>query len=235
MISKTASAQSDPNKPAGLDNRPQIEKKVFIHYKKDHVKPENPGGGKNKAPSCYGFLAKGAYWKTPPVNIVIDPDNLDGLHQNFIVQAVNTAFNQWGQYTPSGLVGGYEIVYDADWDGDSPDGSNEIVFDSYPNNGVIAVTVIWGYFSGPIQTREILEFDILFNDYFTWGDAQSNSSLMDVQNIATHELGHGLGLDDIYQTACSDVTMYGYSTEGETKKQTLEPADIAGIQKLYGI
>ena len=57
---------------------------------------------------------------------------------------------------------------------------------------------------------------------------------MDLENIATHELGHGLGLGDLYKDACSDVTMFGYSTEGETKKRTLEPADIAGIQELYG-
>ena len=41
------------------------------------------------------------------------------------------------------------------------------------------------------------------------------------------------GLIDIYDSACSEVTMYGYGTEGETKKRTLEPTDIAGIQTLY--
>jgi hypothetical protein len=28
--------------------------------------------------------------------------------------------------------------------------------------------------------------------------------------------------------------MYGYSQEGETKKRTLDQADITGIQALYG-
>ncbi|PJA83788.1 MAG: peptidase M10A and M12B matrixin and adamalysin, partial [Candidatus Nealsonbacteria bacterium CG_4_9_14_3_um_filter_37_29] len=56
----------------------------------------------------------------------------------------------------------------------------------------------------------------------------------DLQNIATHELGHGVGLGDVYETACSEVTMYGYSNYGETQKRTLEAPDITGLQTLYG-
>jgi len=56
---------------------------------------------------------------------------------------------------------------------------------------------------------------------------------MDLQNIATHEFGHGVGLNDVYQTDCSLVTMYGYSDYGETQKRTLEPPDINGLLTLY--
>jgi hypothetical protein len=57
--------------------------------------------------------------------------------------------------------------------------------------------------------------------------------VMDLQNIATHELGHAVGLDDIYTSTCSEVTMYGYSTYMETKKRTLEQPDIKGISGIY--
>lgn len=53
------------------------------------------------------------------------------------------------------------------------------------------------------------------------------------ESIATHELGHSVGLDDLYDGSCSEQTMYGYATEGETKKRTLEAGDIAGVQELY--
>lgn len=74
----------------------------------------------------------------------------------------------------------------------------------------------------------------MFDTDFTWGDATIDPAVMDLQNIATHEIGHGAGLDDVYDLACSEVTMYGYSDYGETKKRTLEEPDITGIQELYG-
>ncbi len=63
----------------------------------------------------------------------------------------------------------------------------------------------------------------------------ASSGVMDVQNIATHELGHGFGLADLYKEAQSEQTMYGYGSIGETEKRTLESGDIAGIQVLYGV
>jgi hypothetical protein len=93
-------------------------------------------------------------------------------------------------------------------------------------------TVIWGYFSGPPRWREIVEFDILFNTEFSWGDADVDDYVMDLQSIATHELGHGAGLDDIYN--CELETMYGYASYGEITKRDLHTGDKAGIQDLYG-
>jgi len=102
------------------------------------------------------------------------------------------------------------------------------------------VTIIWGYFSGPPQLRQIIEFDIMFDIDFTWGDAGVTSEttlgdtdVMDLQNIATHEFGHGAGLADLYSSSASEETMYGYSIYGETKKRTLYIGDIEGIKKLY--
>ena len=55
---------------------------------------------------------------------------------------------------------------------------------------------------------------------------------MDFENIATHELGHtvGMGHPSDY---CTEETMFRFASAGETKKQTLEAGDIAGISKLY--
>ncbi len=80
----------------------------------------------------------------------------------------------------------------------------------------------------------MVESDILFDTDFNWGDAKTDPSLMDIQNIATHEIGHTLGLSDLYTKSCVNVTMYGYSTEGDVEKRSLEPADIAGLLSIYG-
>ena len=114
------------------------------------------------------------------------------------------------------------------------DGINTVTFGDVGDTGVIAVTNVWGYFSGPVQLRELVEWDMLLNDAsFTFGDATLDASKMDFLNIFTHEQGHSTGLNDQYSGSCSLVTMYGYSTEGEIIKRTLESPDIKGIQTLY--
>lgn len=215
---------------------PGLERMVFIHYKKGSAKPPWAGGGKDKNPQkCYGFLAKGAMWKDLPQDYVIDPDNPDGLSQSFITSAISQGAEEWDANTSANLFGNYTINHNASWDSSAPDGKNELLFGDYQQANVIAITIAWGYFSGPPQMREIIEFDILFDTDFSWGDATINSEVMDLQNIATHEIGHGAGLGDLYESSCAEETMYGYSSEGETKKRDLNSGDIVGIQKLYGM
>ena len=108
-----------------------------------------------------------------------------------------------------------------------------MVFWDYPEPWVIWVTVTWWFFSWPPKSREIVEFDILFDEDFTWWDASINSNLMDYQNIATHELWHGLWLADLYTWECAEETMYGYSGNWDIIKRSLNSWDIVWIQSLY--
>lgn len=215
-----------------------LERIVFVHYQGRGGKPEGKGK-KPKEAKCYDFL--GAKWKNEdlPVDYVIDP-TYSGLLQDFVVDAVSEGAIEWDSWTSSALFGSYEVVDDGSWDIDAPDGRNESVFADYDEPGVIAVTVIWGYFIGKPSNRRIVEFDILFDTDWPWGyagptdeDELGDIDIMDLQNIATHELGHGVGLADVYEDACSEVTMYGYSTYGETKKRTLADPDITGLLELY--
>lgn len=228
-ILSTAIAKRPGNTP------PPLEKRVFIHYRKGNARPPWAGGGKDKGDTgTYKLLAKGVKWKNYPVTYVIDPDNPYNLTQAEIVSAFTASAEEWDDHTGTELFGSYTIDTGATWDDDAPDGRNELLFDDYPDSGVIAVTIIWGYFSGPPPTREIIEFDILFNTDFTWGDATEDPTVMDLINIATHELGHGAGLADLYDSGTNEETMYGYSGYGETSKRDLFTGDIAGIQELYG-
>jgi hypothetical protein len=205
-----------------------LERVDFIHY----AKPDNPGNSnKPKGPkgeeTCYKTL--GVKWKALPVNYIINPTNEDGLSEYFVTNTIATAAETWDAETASELFNdSYGVDTSAEYGVQNYE--NAIVFGDMNDDNIIGVTSIWYTRRG----KQLVEFDIKFNDYYLWGLATS-SSIMDLQNIAVHELGHGAGLDDIYNDNCSAVTMYGYSGEGDIEKRDLEPADISGIQKLYGI
>jgi len=225
-----------------------IEKIVYIHYKKGYGKPDvKPEKPLKDDEGDYTLLVKGAKWLETSIDYVIDPDNPYHLSEEFITGAIFASAEEWDFWTSANLFGSYSVDYSASWDGwaySEPDGRNEFIFGDYPVDNVIAVCVVWGYFGGPPSGRYIEEFDIMFDTDFTWGDMgdtiegdgvpEISTEIMDLQNIATHEFGHGLGLGDLYNRKTTDETMYGYSRGGETKKRTLYLGDIAGIQFLYG-
>jgi hypothetical protein len=214
------SDQSDPSTiiEYGKGKEAGLIKVIKIHYVKSIEK-----GKPSKTTTCYQL---GGWKWTTPITYTINP-NYGGLTPNFIVNAIQNADKTWDDKTSktiftSPVTGAYP------WN--SYDGKNSISFGNYASSGVIAVTVTWyNRF-----TKVAVESDILFDTDFTWGDATTTPSVMDLQNIATHEIGHTLGLNDLYSSPCSPVTMYGYSGYGETQKRTLETPDITGLQKIYG-
>ncbi len=206
-----------------LQGKQDLERVDFIHYKK-----AAGGFGKPARPdACYKLM--GVKWSALPVAYVINPTNPSGLSEAFVISAVSTSAEVWDVATSKELFNNaYAVDYGAHYGVQNY--VNAIVFGDYADNNVIAVTSVW--FSR--RSKQIVEFDMLFNVKYVWGDATVNSSVMDLQNIATHELGHSVGLSDLYTSSCSAVTMYGYSSNGETSKRTLEQPDVAGLQKMYG-
>ena len=88
-------ALRDPPDLSGL--LPELERRVFIHYRRGAVRPDNPGGGNGNGngkedppeeePStstCFSFLANGAGWNaeepyvsTFPINSPVDTWNYE--------------------------------------------------------------------------------------------------------------------------------------------------------------
>jgi hypothetical protein len=172
----------------------------------------------------------GVKWKTLPVKYVINPTNPDGLSEEFVTNTIAASAEAWDTATSAELFDdSYSVDHGARYGVQNY--KNAIVFGDYPEPNVIGVTSVWYTRRG----RQIVEFDMELDTDYTWGDATtSNATVMDLQNIVTHELGHGVGMNDIYSGACSEVTMYGYSGYNDIKKRTLESADIVGLQKMYG-
>lgn len=144
------------------------------------------------------------------------------------LEAIQAAFQTWNDVSNAG----FDFTYGGPTTATLPslflpNGSNEIMWVDY-DTGSIATNLTWFY----VVSLEIVESDIYFNDLYDWG-TDSSPLMMDVQNVATHELGHSLRLLDLYGTADSEKTMYGLGDYGVTKARTLEPDDIAGIRWIY--
>jgi hypothetical protein len=209
------------------ENSQPLEKIEFIHWKKDFAK----GGGGAKAATCYSFLTSTKVkWQTLPVSYKINPVNPQGLTKDFVTTAVSKAAETWDAATSRELMANKYVVDPSAAYG-VQNYQNAIVFGNYPTPGVIAVTSVWYN----RYTKSIVEFDMMFDTDFSWGNGVSDPSKMDLENIAAHEFGHAVGLGDIYTASCSAVTMYGYSDYGDIQKRTLESADITGLRGLYGI
>ena len=122
----------------------------------------------------------------------------------------------------------------------SLDGKNIITW-GRTQGTALAVTYIWYNKSTGIAT----EVDTIMNSKFSWSWSDpttwtspdttcANANAYDAQDILTHELGHWLGLNDMYNaTNYQNATMYGYGSKAEIKKDTLSTGDVAGIGAIY--
>jgi hypothetical protein len=82
----------------------------------------------------------------------------------------------------------------------------------------------------------VRDVDLALNTAHHWdrlAAAVKNSDTYDVQSIFTHELGHWLGLEDIYRARDTAQTMYGVVEFGEIRKRTLALGDVLGVQAAY--
>jgi hypothetical protein len=219
----------------GKDNDRVLAKVTFIHFRKGHAKPSGgPGGGKKQPQGYYSYIAQGAKWRSAEP-FLVNPACNDAIPSALVMNAVAAGMNEWE--TPGSatfdIFGETLVNESATYSDGAFRGFNTISFGSYGDPDVIGITTVWGYFGGRPSQREIIEAHILLNDAFMWGDASDISSLMDVQNILTHELGHCAGMGDVYEPAAGEETMYGYSAEGEVKKRDLYKGDTTGVTSLY--
>jgi hypothetical protein len=224
-LSSVAFAADNPKKPI---TPPQLKNITFIHYAKPDVPP---GQNKDKPQppdvdnSAYELL--GLYLPNTASYYI----NTSGAPSGTIT-ALDQSFDTWDRVTGEELFtsAGQTPVY-----GLALDGQNTVSWVGIVPPSTIAMTRLWYN-----ESNEIVEFDIVFNALLKWGidpDGEGPIKLKrayDIQNIATHEVGHVVGLDDLYEDQYRELTMYGYGKTGEVIKISLEEGDIAGAQCLYG-
>jgi len=97
-----------------------------------------------------------------------------------------------------------------------------------------------------IFTGEIVESDIFFSNFFIWSlDPNGEPGAFDFVSVATHEIGHFIGLDHSHvgflendgfrrQLVSGAAIMYPFSFgPGTVEGRTLTDDDIAGVSLLY--
>ena len=163
---------------------------------------------------------------------IIDPD----YGPVGCVEQVELGYEAWDDVLTDELYAGIVVDASVGPSVDSPDFINTVSWRKVVPPRVIAVTFIWYY----PETGEMVDCDVVFNTKKAWGidfDGEGGgftlTDAFDVRNIATHEAGHVSGLADLYDKPFSELTMYGYSSEGETKKISLQNGDVLGLEAIY--
>ena len=210
--------------------------KIIHENKPDFVginpaKPEKPGKpapgtGRIQCDSSGSIFLNTPEYYLNPLTIP------SSLTQNFVVDSLVSSTQEWDKHTSNNLfidsptldntkyalgkISGYPIDFE-----------NVVVFGDL-SSGTIGVT----YLTWWTATGEIADWDMILNTDYLWGDA-TLGNYMDLQNILTHELGHSLGLKDLYNRKCSSMTMFGYSGYNDIGKRSLEQDDILSLLKVY--
>jgi hypothetical protein len=216
-----------------------IDKITFVHYPKSEAAKSGGSepGGTGVLSSTYKYT--GVRWPGSNVTVYYYV-NTSGSGVNDSYQAIQNAFNTWDVASKGITFSGTSSNSQAG----TLDNKNVVSWGPISSSNAIAVTYIWYY----RNSKEIFETDTIMNSALKWSytapivsstsyadpSNSANTGKYDVCNIMTHEAGHWLMLGDLYNTRDSYLTMYGYGSTDEIKKDTLGYGDTLGIQKAYG-
>lgn len=192
-------------------------------------------GGRSSA-----YILGGWRWNTkdPQIKFYVKDDaNLraEGLSAASVASAISSAANEWDAATNQNLFSdsGVTATTDAKYKVDTYDGNNVAGW-KYLSSAPTALaysrtwysmTKVGGYYSA-------LESDLSFNTQYAW--STSGTKNYDVRTTALHELGHTIGLLDLYgksaYTSDTRQIMHYYTGPGKT----LGNGDKTGAWVLYG-
>lgn len=181
----------------------------------------------NPYPFTVTFGYSKAKWagSNPTVNFYVNaPDS------NYI-QAINKAANTWNSAPSKNFQFHYSGTTSSA--GSQKNAKNEIYWGETQSIAVTK-TLTNGYLG---VYGDVLEKDIIFNNKLNWNFNLPNSNEFDVETITLHEMGHCVGLRDLYgnlpgYSSDQNKIMFGLFDYGEIRR-TLSSADITGIQYIY--
>lgn len=235
-VTETSSADPAIPERSGLYNEPKhpkVKVRVFVH------KPQHGGGGGSSSLVCSladpdsPTTVAAAGWHLPPSWAYnLNPSSVPtSVGSTNLTTIANNGFSAWSSAT------GGKVSF-------GPGADTTATRSAYDGQNIIA----WGrtqgtalgvtYIRYDTSTGLALDVDTIMNKKFAWMWSGGNatcaySNAYDAQDILTHEQGHWVGMDDMYDAAFQDATMYGYGAKTEVKKDTLTTGDSTGVFNIY--
>jgi hypothetical protein len=192
-------------------------------------------GGRSSA-----YLLAGWRWNTkdPQIKFYVRDDAAlrgEGFSAASVATAIGKAANTWDDATNQNLFSDSGVEASTTVKADTRDSTNVAAWKSFTGttaSGALAYSRTWysmtkvgGYYSA-------IESDLSFNTKYGW--STSGTKNYDVQTTALHELGHTIGLGDLYgksQFSGDTRQIMHYYTGVKT---TLGNGDKTGAWLLYG-
>lgn len=226
-VGQTQSREADDDDEEALNRPPPdgVDLRVFIHRPRV-LKPKHLGTCIPTANDSVDHFEMTPWHLSGPIIWSLNRSTVPSTIAGSVDGILNAAFNQWSQ-------GAFTQGPDNRAKGARFDNVNAILWKPL-GRSTIGVTFAWVSRS----SGALVEVDTLFNKRHPWADfngspdCHSSPNAYDFQNIATHEFGHWIGLEDLFDDAHKDLTMYGFSAGGEVKKRTLGNGDIIGKNEL---
>jgi hypothetical protein len=191
----------------------------------------DPNGGRKDA-----YLLAGWRWNSanPNIKLYVKNDaNLQGekLDPNSVKYAVGAAAETWDAVTNKELFDNNVEVNNA-YSADTLDSKNVLAWkylSAAPT--ALAYSRTWYNYNKVGNYFSAIESDLSFNTNYGWSTSGGN---YDVQSVALHELGHTIGLGDLYGKSqfSGDTRQAMHYYTGV--KRTLGNGDKNGAWLLYG-
>lgn len=168
------------------------------------------------------YATEGHNWATNQVVYYVNPQNLF-ISDSAAIWGVQTGAAAWHDQSGANI----QLVYGGTTQGSTLtlNNKNEVFFRN-DSNGYVAETYWWYDGSG-----HLVDADIVMHEAYTYFAGSGCSNGVYLEEVATHEFGHALGLaHSSVADATMEPAMPGYC---DTSQLTLEADDIAGIRALY--